>query len=273
MKDLIIGAYTNYNWDQLRNWVKSIRYTDFSGDIILIAFNTTRETVDLLKKNGVEVLTINDSLNYKSKIPIHVERFIFIYHYIKNRNYRYVITTDVKDVVFQLNPFIWLENNIENKKIIASSESIRYENEPWGNENLNSTFGKYIYNEFYTKEIFNVGVLAGVFEYVKDLCLHLFTMSINRPIPIVDQAVYNFLIHSHPWKDITKFSKSEDGWACQLGTTADPNKIDSFTPFLLEEKPNLVKNEVYTSTGIKYSIVHQYDRVPFLKEEIDKKYA
>jgi hypothetical protein len=32
-------------------------------------------------------------------------------------------------------------------------------------------------------------------------------------------------------------------------------------------------DEVYTSTEIKYSVVHQYDRVFYLKEKIDKKYA
>jgi hypothetical protein len=273
MKDLIIGAYTNYDWNQIKNWVNSIKLTNFSGDIVLIAFNTTKETVDILKSKNVEVLTINDTLDYKSKLPIHVERFIFIYHFIKNRNYRYVLTTDVKDVIFQLNPFIWLEKNIENKRLVVSSESIIYNNEPWGNENLNNTFGKYIYNELFKKEIFNVGVIAGEFEYVKDLCLHLFTMSTNRPIPIVDQAVFNFLIHTYPWKDITKFVKSEDGWACQLGTTADPNKIESFKPFLLEKLPMIKGDEVYTSTEIKYSVVHQYDRVFYLKEKIDKKYA
>lgn len=272
MKDLLIGAYTGYSWDQLKNWVSSIKRTGFTGDIILVAFETTQSTVNKLKDEGVEVITLNDSLNYKSRIPIHVERFIFIYHHLKKRQYRYVLTTDVKDVIFQLNPFLWIEKNINEKKIIISSESILYKDEPWGNDNLLSCFGKYIYNELYEKEIYNVGVIAGEYEYVKDLCLHLFTMSTNRPISIVDQAVFNLLVHTQPWKNIVKNVKSEDGWACQLGTTADPNKIESFRPKLLEKEPIIVGDEVFTSAGKKYFIVHQYDRVPTLKNIIEKKY-
>jgi hypothetical protein len=66
--------------------------------------------------------------------------------------------------------------------------------------------------------------------------------------------------------------KSEDGWACQLGTTADPSKIDSFRPFLLEPSPKLESDKVVTSEGIEYTIVHQYDRVPEWKKVIEAKY-
>lgn len=273
MKDLVIGGYTRYNWSHLKNWVLSLKDTGFSGDIILVAFETDQPTIDKLTEMGVEVIPVNKELNYRSKIPIHVERFIMMYHHIKNRNYRYVLTTDVKDVVFQNDPFLWLEQNLENYKIVISSESIHYKNEPWGNENLMQTFGKYIYNEFCEKEIFNVGVIAGHFNYVKDLLLQLFMMSINRPIPIVDQATFNTLIHLEPWLSVTKRVRSEHGWACQLGTTADPNKIEAFRPFLLENEPKFRNGLVFTSKDIKFFIVHQYDRIPELKALIDAKYT
>lgn len=273
MKDIIIGGYTKYNWNQLKNWVLSIRKTSFTGDVVLIAFETTKETVDKLEKHGVEVFSINKELNYKSKIPIHVERFIFIYHYLKTKKYRYVITTDVKDVVFQKNPVDWLENNIDNYKLVISSESIKYKDEPWGNDNLLQGYGKYVYNEFCNNEIFNVGVVAGEFSYVKDLMLHLFLMSTNRPIPIVDQASFNILINTEPWKSVVKRVRSEDGWACQLGTTADPTKLECFKHNLLENTPKIVENRVYTSLDDLFYIVHQYDRIPHLRTEIDNIYS
>lgn len=272
MKDLLIGAYTKYNWAQLKNWVLSIKDSGFTGDVILIAFETNQNTIDKLKENNIEVISVNKELNYRSNIPIHVERFIFMYHHIKNRNYRYVLTTDVKDVIFQSNPFNWIENNIGNKKLIISSESLKYKDEPWGNENLMQTFGKYIYYEFHEKEIYNVGVIAGHFQYVKDLMLQLFWMSTNRSIPIVDQATFNVMMHTEPWLSITKRVRSEEGWACQLGTTADPNKIDAFRPNLLENIPHIRNGLVFSSKDKKFYIVHQYDRVPDLKVIIDEKY-
>ena len=64
-------------------------------------------------------------------------------------------------------------------------------------------------------------------------------------------------------------------WAATLGTTMDPKKIDQFRTKLMIAEPYYDK-----MTGIvyhpdeneKYCIVHQYDRVPGLKELIEEKY-
>ena len=138
--------------------------------------------------------------------------------------------------------------------------------------NLMQCFGSGIYEDFKNNTIFNVGVLAGRGYAMKDLMLNIFVNSINRPIPIVDQAVFNFLISKHPYIKTSQYMKSEDGWACQLGTTADPSKIDTFKESLLEPLPKLEDNKIVTSTGIEYTIVHQYDRVPEWKKVIEAKY-
>ena len=45
-----------------------------------------------------------------------------------NREYRYMITTDVRDVVFQHNPSDWLKKNLK-KNILVSTENVLYEHE------------------------------------------------------------------------------------------------------------------------------------------------
>ena len=80
-------------------------------------------------------------------------------------------------------------------------------------------------------------------------------------------------MHTEPWLSVTKRVRSEDGWACQLGTTMDPNKIDAFRPHLLETEPKVRNGLVFTNKDIKYHIVHQYDRIPSLKKYIDEKYS
>ena len=52
-----------------------------------------------------------------------------------NRDYRYMITTDVRDVIFQWNPSEWLENKLE-KDILVSTENVLYEHESWGKKNI-----------------------------------------------------------------------------------------------------------------------------------------
>jgi hypothetical protein len=268
-KDLIIGAFTNYNYNQLKPWVESIDECGFKGDKVMIVGNASEETIKELSDRNFKLIRMSNM-----NIPIHVARFLYIYEYLREHweEYDYVVTTDVKDVYFQTNPIYWLAHNLNGHKIVAGSEGLKYKDEPWGNENLNQAYGDYVYNNFKDNEIYNVGTLGGKSEYIKDLVFNIFTNGINRPIPIVDQAVFNVLINTQPYKDVTFFARQKDGWACQAGTTVDPNKIKSFRPYLTEEEPYFRDGIVYTSTGVPFSIVHQYDRVPEWKEFVRNKF-
>jgi hypothetical protein len=108
---------------------------------------------------------------------------------------------------------------------------------------------------------------------MRDIAISIFSACLGKPIPICDQSTFNFMISMHPYLDTCKYTRSEDGWACQLGTTADPSKINAFKPHLLEKTPKLVGDMVTTSTGTPYHIVHQYDRVPEWRKIIEEKYG
>jgi len=271
-KNLIIGAFTNYTYNQLKPWVESIDECGFEGDKVMVVGNASQETRDELIKRNFKIVDM-----LKVEAPIHVARFLAIYDYLKDtwKDYDYVVTTDVKDVYFQKDPIEWIKKNLpENKTLVAGSESISYKYEPWGNQNLMETYGPYFYLLFVGNEIYNVGTIGGTAEYVKDLVLNIFINSTNRPIPIVDQAVYNVSIQTQPYKDKVLFTKQQDGWAVQLGTTGDPSKIEAFRPFLTEPEPafDFESGLVKTHTGEPFCIVHQYDRVPLWKELIMKKF-
>ena len=277
MKDLIVGCATNYDWSKLKYWVNSINASGFEGDKVLILMNCDKDTVKKISDSGFSIIAFNQDTNgnltYESQMMVHVERFFHIYQLLKDNLYRYVITTDVKDVVFQQNPSIWLEDNFtDSDDLIFSSESMKYKDEPWGNQNLMETFGPQIYEDFKNNTIFNVGVLAGRGYAMRDLMMNIFASCLHRPIKICDQSTFNFLISRHPYLKSSIYSTSEDGWACQLGTTADPSKIEQFRPFLLEPSPKLEGDKVLTSQGKEYIIVHQYDRVPEWKKVIEAKY-
>ena len=271
-KDLIIGGFTNYNYNQLKPWVESIIETGFKGDKVLVYGNTTKETLDELHKR--EFITVP---MLQLQAPIHVARFLSIYDYLKDthEDYRYVVTTDVKDVYFQKDPTKWLKDNLSfgGHMLVAGSEGMLYKDEPWGNENLNHAYGPYVYELFKNNEIYNVGTIGGTAEYVKDLVFNIVTNAINRPIPIVDQAVYNVLLNTQPYKDVTFFAKQKDAWACQAGTTVDPSKINQFRPLLTEKEPIFKDGLVLTCDGEPFTIVHQYDRVPEWKKFINEKYG
>ena len=278
--DCVIGCSTNYDWAKIKYWVNSINESGFTGDKVMILMNCDKETVSKVSDAGFDIIAFGQddkgNLVYNSNMMVHVERFYHIYQHLKNKDYRYVIATDVKDVIFQKNPSEWLEewlgNDSASDDLVFSSESMKYKDEPWGDQNLRETFGTQIYEDFKDNTIYNVGVLAGRGYAMKDLCMNIFTSCLGRPIKICDQSTFNFLISQHPYLKTSKYTQSEDGWACQLGTTADPSKIEQFKPFLLEPSPKMEGDKVVTSTGIEYTIVHQYDRVPEWRKVIEEKY-
>ena len=100
MKDCIVGCATNYDWSKLKYWVNSINASGFEGDKVLILMNCDKDTAQKITDAGFAIIAFNQDANgnltYQSQLMVHVERFIHIYKLLKDNQYRYVITTDVK---------------------------------------------------------------------------------------------------------------------------------------------------------------------------------
>ena len=260
-KDLIIGAYTKYNFELLKPWINSIKETGFDGDIVLIAIDPDNHTVEQIQKTGVKVVKARNENN----MMIHMLRFLHIYNYLKlNTDYRYVITTDVRDVIFQKNPSNYLQKIFGSRDfgIVAQSEAIKIKDEAWNRDNIIKNFGHYFYQDVCENEVYNVGVLAGTALHIKDLCFSLFQMSSNRPDWVADQAAYNMLLSFLPWDNETVFLGLRDAWALNAHVTNKPDQMEEFGPYLLEERPYMKDGIVYNANGVPFTIVHQYDRVP-----------
>jgi hypothetical protein len=279
--DLIIGAFTNYDWHKIKYWANSIVRSGFTGDKVMIVYNSHQSTVQRLTDLGFKIWAFHRDQNqnylypHKGQFVIVVERFLHLWNFLDqlpDNYYRYVISTDVKDVVFQENPSIWLEKNLNDKKLVASCESLLYRDEPWGDDNLKGSF-PLVYNKLKNKPIWNCGVQAGTMNVMKDLWLQIFLTSKAGARLNPDQAAYNLLLNSTPWESITKFAMSESAWACQAGTTVDPVKIESFRPKLLEPEPMWENGLAKTSQGITDAILHQWDRIPAWHSEIERRYG
>jgi len=270
-KDLVIGAFNNFEFEVLKPWIYSLNECGFTGDKILIAIDVNKETIDKIEAAGIQVLSAKNM-----GIMIHMMRFIYIYNYLAktNEKYRYVITTDVRDVIFQNNPSIKLEKLLTNgKKLIAPSEAIQIKNEEWNRNNVEKNFGAYFYNEIKDNTVYNVGTFAGHSEYIKDLCLFLYQLSLNRSDWVADQAAFNLLLSFQPFKDITFYSKLSDGWACNAHVSNKPDQMHQFGPYLLEQRPEFKNGFVVNKDDEPFTILHQYDRVPEWFKFYSKKYS
>lgn len=281
-KDVAIGCITNYTFDKIKPWVNSLDRSGFDGHKIMFCYNIRHDVVQELTKRNYEVIGFendeeNKTLKYSDpNLSIVLDRFFHIWSTLKSRKgqYRYMIATDVKDVVFQSNPSVWLEKNLCDKKINVACESIHYKDEPWGDHNLYKSFGPMIHDNNRNNLVFNAGTLSGDFDTMIDFFLNVYLSCGGSPRHVEggggpDQAALNVLLSLQPYKDITRFTMSEEGWAAQLGTTGPQVNFNVVEPRPLI-KPTGV---VITSTGEPFVMVHQYDRVPEWKKMIEELYA
>lgn len=295
MKNLIIGNASGYTWDHLKYWVNSIRKTNYDGDVVIVGSDMNGETVQKLTNEGVILNLFGKQTedggveSLGSSIPPHVERFFYISTFLRNKHYDQIVMTDTRDVVFQTNPFDYLTKIFRDYDLVVADEGIRYENEPWGNQNLFQAFGPHYYSLLKKHRISNVGVIAGKYDHVWSVVDLIFQLSLGRPIPIVDQAVYNYILSLRLFDLSTWFTSHEDPWAVNLGTTIEAVKAgngdlgklckDNATEFAKYNmnyesiQPTISEDGTVTNGMVPYAVVHQWDRIPLLKEKIEKKYG
>lgn len=287
-KTIVIGNATGYTWDQIKYWVNSLKKTSYGGDIALCVSNIDAETINKFNSEGVLTFAYGNHRDDGSYFlpndgaAPHVIRFFYMWLVLnKLSGYDQVISTDVRDVVFQRDPTLEMP---EGKKLAVSSEGMLYEDEPWNNRNILEAYGPFFHTILKEKLIYNVGVIGGTYESVKNLFLNIFLMSINRPIPVVDQASYSMLIHlmynrDDIWLDPPK-------WAIQLGTTPQAVLEGTAGDLALNIKLGNISTEDYKKSYFgplvhnysgrvtnladneEFAIVHQWDRVPTLNDAI-----
>ena len=125
-KNLIIGGFSGYNYNQLKPWVESIDEAGIDADKCMIVGNTDVDTLKKLKEKNFDIVKFEPQRD----IPPHIPRWIHVYTFLKEHghNYENVVMTDLKDVYFQGDPFKWMEENLGDK--ILSSLKLKNKKQP-----------------------------------------------------------------------------------------------------------------------------------------------
>lgn len=256
MRNIIIGAVSgNYTSKNLKNWTATSSFPDVER--VLFYYNPAGTDIhNYCEENNIQLIVptfdlygrevetfITDSGHLtveNSPLLVHHVRFLHWWYYLKDLDPDdMVLLTDVNDIVFNGNPFIWLRNK-NFRGIVASSEEVTHEEETWNLENYWTTFG--IITEFHKNtKVYNAGTISGTAQEVANLCRDIYLLSINKPRN-ADQAAYNYLIQNS-YKDKTLFTDLSDKWGLHLHVINQKQ-----VPFDL----NNIKD---------YTIIHQYDRL------------
>jgi hypothetical protein len=265
MKIAIVGCVANYGVTEITPYVNSIAASGFVGQKVMIVYNVPYTTIEFLKKKGWDV--------YESTPQHHViiQRFMDIAELASHIDADVIISTDVKDVVFQVDPTEWITTKMTSP-IIATSECILFKDEEWAVVNAGTSFPSE-WSWLQNHESYCAGIIIGQREYVRDLFKDIYRWALtgNNPAQLADQAAFNILIRMKQFESIVQFVKQDEGLAVHMGVpwmkrVSHHTKITSPIPSIMND------GTVITTDATPFAIVHQYDRDNRLRQAIHKKY-
>lgn len=279
-KNLIIGVFSNYTDPAVvLPWVRSaLEATDKNCHVVLIGINTNHDMAEYLYRmeetNPDRFYFFRDteeSFQGLTRVGmVHMLRFEYLTRFLRHfgSDYTMVITTDVRDVVFQRNPFPVLDAMMYRHGVsfVSSSECIRIGNENWNKSNIQKCFGDDVLDSIRDKEVLNVGILSGTVKNVLAMCSLVYQLSLNRKDWVADQAAYNYLVHTagNLFGQSIYHSKLRDAYSLNAHVTSKPDQIHIFHPYLTDKLPKFdeTDGQIKNNEGVPFAIVHQYDRVP-----------
>jgi hypothetical protein len=274
-RDAVIGVIFGYGWDEVKIWANSLIESGFAGDRVLIVLGAAPEFVERLGEAGFTVVQPGPGERLRVHggfAPFLVERFQLIAGYLASTDYRNVILTDVRDVVFQDNPSVWLQDHLDGGGLLASSEGVRIGDEWWASHMVENGFGSDALDAVRDRVSRNAGIIAGSREHCRRMCLDIVRLCTQEHETGADQAAYNLILNGEQWKQDVKTVRHDVPWACQAGTVADPRQLPHLRDALLDAEPVFDGTFVRTPRGEPYAIVHQYDRVPRWRETFEARY-
>jgi hypothetical protein len=222
---------------------------------VMIVYDPTPDsTKEYLRDHGFEVR------ERRLTFPIMTHRFLDYFQFLAENTVDQVVITDVKDVVFQRDPFPFLSNN---RNLVIGQESILVDDMPWSRVNYKVTF-PFEYDSSLSRQIsLCAGVIGGDAKYVRDLCMSTFRFAVSSlvvsraPGQTPDQAALNLTLRSL-LTDLFYETTHKDAWVTHLGVCMEEEHKD----LLLDTIPKLKNGLVVNANDEPFCIVHQYDRFP-----------
>jgi hypothetical protein len=284
-RNLVLGAIRGYRFEQLKPFVVSLKRTDFSGDLVFLYNHLSSETLNSLQEHGVTPVPFayrgSGALNswsrfwpvlspvvrpfngsglgrtiLKNILPLQTARFFHYREYLEShRNeYQYVLLTDVRDVLFQADPFLDF-----HAELMAFEESNRV---PLKDEKM--------FNAGWIEHLFGREALEQIGRYPV-LCSGTIMGEINAVIEFLaefERALLNA-------KNIGEGGSDQGlhNYLCRKLVPGDVEVCGNGAGSVLTMVPGLVEGvdfevgesgEVLGSNGRPISVLHQYDRHPAL---------
>jgi hypothetical protein len=217
---------------------------------VLFVNNCNSAEIEKISHHYNTVLYFNQSVN-------HLDEVIFTFLSQNTNTFKNVIICDSRDIIFQKNPFEYMENN--NKDLYLTSEGMNIEQSPpnytWTVRLLKTQRD---YNdEVFLNQVVNGGVIAGTIEHVIYLLMISFTnTNRNSSDPIFNQTIYSFIEYYLKNLNFVEICRPDTSVFCITGEGVGKHGIPM----------KIVDGLACNENSEPYYIVHQWDRTFFADE-------
>lgn len=252
-QNLIIATAAGYKFDQIELFLKTLNYF-FDGELLLLTDQKFRLPLYNFKTRIGDI----SSDYFRHSVPFSLNspnnrRLYFAKKFINdNTQYRKIFLTDIRDVIFQEDPF----NALINEKLQVAVEDVLI-----GDNEYNSSWIRALMGEDYFQIVKNKNVLcSGTILGERDVILKYLDFTTNlinekgvhldtgENFFIIDQGAFIVFCNEHP--DLVHRHTNENGKIFTMSYIGE---------MILSADGTLLNNDQEL-----YSIVHQYDRYPFL---------
>ena len=270
---LVMGLAAGYHAGDVRPFLASLRGTGFAGRCVLFASPTTRDT-GRMADMGADVLPFERSPAL-AHLPYNALRYFLYLDLLRQapRPYARVLITDVRDVIFQRDPFSfpWADGlNVTLEDARMTIGACPYMTR-WTTGHLGEAAWRALANRRISCSGTTVGGHAAMTDYLERLTGLLLPFSPAPPPPApggtpppptgmagYDQGVHNHLLHGGHLSRVTVHDNA--GPILTLGYKATPPATDAH-------------GDILNDAGLPAVMVHQYDRMPELYRAVRARYA
>ncbi|KPK97175.1 MAG: hypothetical protein AMJ95_10540 [Omnitrophica WOR_2 bacterium SM23_72] len=274
-KNLVLGVWEGeLAFVKLAPFIISLKKTGFKGDICFFVNKVGVIDRLFLRLAGVKVIKIDRAKVLKEvsaeiatdlsfsfgNSSIQAFRYLAQYSFLSKLSgqYSHVLLVDLRDVVFQKDPF---DFDLKPLSLFYEHKSTTIEGDSSNSAWIKRLFGQEVLNEIGSNTPICSGVIIGLVPEIIELIKELLTIPLkNHPRYGEDQGILNYYVYKLRPADIATFA-NEDGPVMHSGPVPSAELRLSPEGLVLNESGNVV------------NIVHQYDRHPTLMAAFLKRYS
>ena len=258
--NLILGLAAGYHFDDVRPFLRSLERTGFSGRLVLFVSDTTRD-LERMSETGAEIIPFARSAELRD-VPYNALRYFLYRDYLhgSGETYRRILFTDVRDVVFQSDPFAFNWPASVNAALEAPGALMGKcpHNSRWARNHLGAEALERMRDKTVSCSGTTVADHEGALDYLEAMTERLTPVPQGERMAGYVQAVHNLLVHADLLPNLALIDN--DGPIYTLGQVEGAPELDS---------DGFVLNRL----GRRPAIVHQYDRKPNLHRTLRRKYG